>query len=161
MPNAVQQAVAPRVQAIAEPLAVSMGYELVDVEYLREGPQWILRIYLDKQGGVNLDDCSEFSRALGPALDVDDVVGTAYALEVSSPGLERPLKKPKDFERFAGKKVQVKTFGPIANGSGKPQKNFQGTLIGLRGDQIALQAEGGPVAIPLSAVAKANLVIEF
>src|SRR5580698_7392143 len=109
MANAVQQSVAPRVLAIAEPLAVSMGYELVDLEYLREGPQWILRVYLDKQGGVTLEDCSEFSRALGPALDVDEVINTAYALEVSSPGLERPLKKPADFDRFAGKKVAVKT----------------------------------------------------
>jgi ribosome maturation factor RimP len=161
MSNAVQQAVAPRVQAIAEPLAVSMGYELVDVEYLREGPQWILRVYLDKAGGVTLDDCTEFSRALGPALDVDDVVGTAYSLEVSSPGLERPLKKPKDFERFAGKKVAVKTYGPIPNAKGAPQKNFQGKLIGLQGDRIALESDGGSVAIPLSAVAKAHLVLEM
>jgi ribosome maturation factor RimP len=138
-----------------------MGYELVDVEYLREGPQWILRVYLDKQGGVTLDDCTEFSRALGPALDVEEVIATEYALEVSSPGLERPLKKPRDFERFAGKTVAVKTYGPIPNAKGAPQKNFQGTLLGLRGDQIALEAEGGAVAIPLSAVAKAHLVLEL
>src|SRR5580692_8853402 len=113
MANAVQEAVAPRVQALAEPLARSLGLELVDIEYLREGPSWILRVFIDKPGGVNLDDCSTFSHALGPALDVDDVVGTTYSLEVSSPGLERPLKKPKDFERFAGKRIKIKTFAPF------------------------------------------------
>ncbi len=161
MSNAVTQTVVSRVLAIAEPLAVSMGYEIVDVEYLREGPQWIVRVFLDREGGVNLDHCSEFSHALGPALDVDDVVPTAYALEVSSPGIERPLRRPKDFERFAGQEVAVKTFGPIPNAKGAPQKNFKGKLLGLQGDRIALEAEQGPVAIPLSAVAKAHLVVEF
>jgi ribosome maturation factor RimP len=164
MANAVQEAVAPRVQALAEPLARSLGLELVDIEYLREGPSWILRIFIDKPGGVNLDDCSTFSHALGPALDVDDVVGTAYSLEVSSPGLERPLKKPKDFERFAGKRIKVKTFAPLPMPgvtAGPGQKNFQGTLIGLKGDRVEIEAEGKPVQIPLNAIAKAHLVADL
>jgi ribosome maturation factor RimP len=164
MANAVQEAVAPRVQALAEPLARSLGLELIDIEYLREGPSWILRVFIDKPGGVNLDDCSTFSHALGPALDVDDVVGTAYSLEVSSPGLERPLKKPKDFERFAGKRIKVKTFAPLpAPGatSGPGQKNFQGILIGLKGDRVEIEADGKPVQIPLTAIAKAHLVAEL
>jgi len=161
MANAVQEAVAPRVQALAEPLARSLGLELVDIEYLREGPSWILRIFIDKPGGVNLDDCSAFSHALGPALDVDDVVGTAYALEVSSPGLERPLKKPKDFERFAGKRVKVKTFAPLPSAAGPGQKSFQGILVGLKGDLVELEAEGKPVRIPISAIAKAHLMVDL
>src|ERR1700722_11367136 len=161
MANAAQEAVAPRVQALAEPLARSLGLELVDIEYLREGPSWILRIFIDKPGGVNLDDCSSFSHALGPALDVDEVVGTAYSLEVSSPGLERPLKKPRDFERFAGKRIKVKTFAPLPSAAGPGQKNFQGVLLGLKGDLVELEAEGKPVQIPLSAIAKAHLVVEL
>jgi ribosome maturation factor RimP len=178
MANAVQAAVAPRVEALAEPLARSLGLELVDVEYLREGPSWILRIFIDKPGGVNLDDCSALSHALGTALDVDDVVGTAYSLEVSSPGLERPLKKPTDFERFAGKRIKVKTYAPLVptsaqgpltptlspageRGQGVGQKNFQGRLIGLKGDQVELETDGKPVQIPFTAIAKAHLVAEL
>ena len=141
MANAVQEAVAPRVQALAEPLARSLGLELVDIEYLREGPNWIVRVFIDKPGGVNLDDCSALSHALGPALDVDDVVGTAYSLEVSSPGLERPLKKPKDFERFAGKRVKIKTFAPLPSTTGAGQKNFQGVLLGIKDDRVELEAD--------------------
>jgi ribosome maturation factor RimP len=167
MANAVQAAVAPRVEAIAEPLARSLGLELVDVEYLREGPSWIVRVFIDKPGGVNLDDCSALSHALGTALDVDEVVGTAYSLEVSSPGLERPLKKSADFERFAGKRIKVKTFAPLASASG--QKNFQGILRGLAGDQVEIEVDSGrdagattkAVRIPLSAIAKAHLVVEI
>jgi ribosome maturation factor RimP len=160
MANAVQEAVAPRVQALAEPLARSLGLELVDIEYLREGPSWILRLFIDKPGGVNLDDCSSFSHALGPALDVDDVVGTTYSLEVSSPGLERPLKKSADFERFAGKRIKVKTYAPLPV-AGVGQKNFQGILIGLKGDQVEIEADGKPLQIPLTAIAKAHLVADL
>jgi ribosome maturation factor RimP len=161
MANAVQEAVAPRVQALAEPLARSLGLELVDIEYLREGPNWIVRVFIDKPGGVNLDDCSALSHALGPALDVDDVVGTAYSLEVSSPGLERPLKKPKDFERFAGKRVKIKTFAPLPSTTGAGQKNFQGVLLGIKDDRVELEADGKAVQIPLAAIAKAHLVVEL
>jgi ribosome maturation factor RimP len=168
MANPVQEAVTPRVQALAEPLARSMDLELVDVEYLREGPSWILRLFIDRPGGVTLDDCTNFSRALGPALDVDDVVGTTYSLEVSSPGLERPLKKPADFERFSGKRVKVRTFAPLALGEAPPgapaakgQKSFQGILLGLKDDRVEIEADGKPLQIPLSAIAKAHLLAEL
>lgn len=157
MANALQEAVLPRVQALADPLAQSLGLELVDVEYLREGSAWVVRLYIDKPGGIGLDQCSEFSRALGPALDVEEIVPNAYTLEVSSPGIERPLKKPTDFERFTGQRIKVKTFGPIPGAKGAPQKNFQGTLLGLRGASVALETEGQSVEIPLTAIAKANL----
>ena len=162
MANALQEAVAPRVTALAAPLAQSLGLELVDVEYLREGPAWVLRLFIDKQGGVLLEDCQAFSHALAPALDVEDVVGTAYSLEVSSPGLERPLKKPKDFERFVGKRIKVKTFAPLPTPkSPAGQKNFQGTITGMRGDAVEIDADGQPVQIPLTAIAKANLVLDL
>jgi ribosome maturation factor RimP len=157
MANATQAAVAPRVEALAEPLARSLGLELVDVEYLREGPSWIVRVFIDKPGGVLLDDCSALSHALGAALDVDEVVGTAYSLEVSSPGLERRLKKPADFERFAGKRIKVKTFAPLGGG----QKNFQGVLVGFADHQVEIEVDGKAVRIPLAAIAKAHLVVEI
>jgi ribosome maturation factor RimP len=172
MSNPVQQAVAPRVEALAEPLARSLGLELVDVEYLREGPSWVLRIFIDKApgvsagatGGITLDDCTALSRALGPALDVDDVIGTTYSLEVSSPGLERPLKKPADFARFAGKRIKVKTYAPLPSaggGAGPGQKNFQGVLSGFQDQHVVLEVDGKPLHIPLAAIAKAHLVVEL
>jgi len=96
-------------------------------------------------------------------------VGTTYSLEVSSPGLERPLKKPKDFERFAGQRIKVKTFAPLpgsgrdagATRAGAGQKNFQGILVGFKDGQVELEAEGTPLRIPLAAIAKANLVVEL
>ena len=117
-----------RARQIAEPLAASLGLELVEVEYLREGRRWVLRLYVDKAGGGTLDDCTALSHALGPALDVEDFPpgqakgagGPTYALEVSSPGIERPLRKPADFRRFAGKKAQVKTYAKIAPADGLP-----------------------------------------
>jgi len=163
MANPIQEAVAPRVEALAEPLARSLGLELVDVDYLREGPSWILRIFIDKPGGVTLDDCTALAHALGPALDVEELIGTAYFLEVSSPGLERTLKKPKDFERFAGKPVKVKTYAPLASPGNATvgQRNFQGILVGLKGDQVEIEADGKPVRIPISAIAKAHLIAEI
>ena len=114
---------------------------------------------------MNLDDCSAFSHALAPALDVEDVGDTGYSLEVSSPGLDRPLRKPEDFRRFAGKKAKVKTFGPLPAIEGRPpSKNFSGTLLGCtdgpEGDQVELDVDGKRCAIPLAAIAKAHLIFD-
>jgi ribosome maturation factor RimP len=167
MAKIADKTVVERVRQIAEPLAASMGLEIVEVEYAREG-RWVLRLFIDKAGGVNLDDCSTFSHALAPALDVEDVGDTGYALEVSSPGLDRPLRKPEDFQRFAGKKAKVKTFGPLLAAEGlSPRKSFSGTLLGCTGgpDQQALKVEldvdGKRCAIPLADIAKAHLIFEF
>ncbi len=167
MGNPIQSAVVECVQAIAEPLCASMGLELVDLEYLREGPSWILRVFIDRQpGGVVLDDCSKLSNALGVALDVEDatlgpLIGDrGYSLEVSSPGLERPLKKPADFQRFSGQKVKVKTYAPLP-GDPSGRKSFSGKLLGLSGEAVALESSDGPMVIPLKAIAKAHLLVEF
>ena len=117
-----------RVRDLAEPLIEAEGLELVDVEYLREGSRWVLRLYIDKPGGVDLDACQTVSRLVDKVLDVEDPIAPSYSLEVSSPGLERPLKKREHFEKFAGREVEIRTFGPIGD---PPRKNFKGRLLGI------------------------------
>jgi ribosome maturation factor RimP len=171
MTKVIDKSVVERVRQIAEPLAASMGLEVVEVEYLREG-RWVLRLFVDKPGGVNLDDCSMFSHALAPALDVEDVGDSGYSLEVSSPGLDRPLRKPEDFRRFAGKKAKVRTYGPLLAAEGlSPRKSFSGTLLGCTegptggsGGQalkVELDVDGKRCAIPLADIAKAHLIFDF
>ena len=101
-----------RVQALAEPVAAEYGCELWDVEYVREAGAWYLRLYIDKPGGVSIDDCEAVSRALDPVLDEADPIPTSYIFEVSSAGAERVLKRPGDFERFLGEQVEVRHYQP-------------------------------------------------
>ena len=137
---------------IALPILESLGMELVDMEYRRESNGWVLRLYIDKEGGVNLDDCGNVSREVGLAIEVADVIDHPYNLEVSSPGLTRPLKKEADFERFKGKAAKIKCFAPI---DGK--KVFTGILGGIENDTVTLTANGKPVEITFKNIAKANL----
>ncbi|NLL47120.1 MAG: ribosome maturation factor RimP [Firmicutes bacterium] len=130
--------------------------ELVDVEYVKEHQDWILRIFIDKEGGVDLDDCAKVSGLLDKKLDAEDPIPGAYSLEVSSPGLERPLKKATDYVRFAGRQVQIRTYSGVHG-----RKRFEGTLEGLRDDNVLLKWEGETIEIPLELVAKANLAMEF
>ncbi len=130
--------------------------ELVDVEYVREHAAWVLRVFLDKPGGIDLEDCQRVSEVLDKKLDEEDPIAGAYSLEVSSPGLERPLKKAADFERFAGKRVQIRTYSGIYG-----RKRFEGTLEGLKGESVLLKWEGETIEIPLELVSKANLALEL
>jgi ribosome maturation factor RimP len=133
--------------------------ELVDVEYLREGGRWVLRLFIDKPGGVSLDDCQEISRQVEKLLDVEEPIATSYSLEVSSPGIERPLKTPAHFERFAGNEVEIRTFGPIGE---PPRRNFKGRLLGIstEGD-IGVEIDGKEFRVPLDKVAKAHLALDL
>jgi len=144
------------VQQVVEPILRSQGFELVDVEYRREPQGWVLRIYLDREGGVTLDDCAEVSGEIGAVLEIKDLVSNPYVLEVSSPGLTRPLKKPEDFNKFSNRLVKIKLFEPLEG-----QKNFKGTLLGLEGEKVHLEIEGRVYELPLQRIAKANLEIEF
>ena len=144
------------VQQVVEPILRSQGFELVDVEYRREPQGWVLRIYLDREGGVTLDDCAEVSGEIGAVLEIKDLVSNPYVLEVSSPGLTRPLKKPEDFNKFSNRLVKIKLFEPLEG-----QKNFKGTLLGLDGEKVRLEIEGRVYELPLQRIAKANLEIEF
>lgn len=160
-----QQTLVEQLSAIVEPILESMSMELVDLEYKHEGRDWFLRIFIDKEGGVNLDDCAEVSREVGAVLEVEDLIRTAYRLEVSSPGIDRPLKKVGDFERFAGSLVRVKTYESLdPDQRGHARKTFVGTLLGVEGGLVRIEQadkKGGVVEFPLEGIAKANLEYEF
>ena len=102
-----------RVRAMIHPIVLNEGMEVVDIEYRRESGGWVLRLILDKEGGVTLDDCTRVSQEVGRSLDVEDIIPTPYTLEVSSPGLTRPLKTEKDFMKYLHRLVKVKTVDPI------------------------------------------------
>ena len=146
-----------RVETILEPLLDAEGFSLVDVEYKRERGGWVLRVFIDKEGGVTLDDCARVSREFGQLLDVEDIIPTSYQLEVSSPGLDRPLKKEEDFVKYSGRKVRIKTKEQVSG-----RRNFKGALLGCTEGKVMVKVEGsGVFTIPFSAILKANLEIEL
>ena len=128
------------VTEIVLPIAETFPFELVDTEFLKEGANWYLRVYIDKPGGIAIEDCQAVSEILSDRLDETDPIKQSYILEVSSPGLERPLKKASDFERFKGEQVEVKLFQPI-NG----KKVFEGELLGLIGSKINIKQSVGVI----------------
>jgi ribosome maturation factor RimP len=145
--------IAERIAQLATPLAENLGLELVDVEFVKEGGRLILRVSIDHEGGVTLEHCEALSRVLDEELDKADPIEPTYYLEVSSPGIERPLKKEADFIRFTGKVADIRLFSPL-NG----RKKFKGTLRGFEGQEIILEEDQqNLVRIPLEQVAKANL----
>ncbi|HEX9022464.1 MAG TPA: ribosome maturation factor RimP [Geobacteraceae bacterium] len=154
--------VAARVKELAEPLAASLGLELVEVEYRQEGGRMVLRLFIDREGGVTLDDCAAVSRELAEILDVEDFIHSRYSLEVSSPGLDRPLRRAEDYQRFTGRLVKIRTFELLQDDEGNRRKTFTGELLGLKGGIVRLRLKEGQTAgIPLEKVAKANLEFEF
>lgn len=155
-----RQTIENQARAICEPLIAAEGLELLEVEWAKAHEGWVLRLTIDKPGGrVGVDDCSTASHAVDTALDVEDFIAHEYHLEVSSPGLNRPLVKPQHFEKVVGQTVRVKTFAPIAE---PPRKNFLGTLKAFRDDVLSVEVEGaGTFEIPLKDVAKATLEPEL
>jgi ribosome maturation factor RimP len=151
-----------RITELIEPLLASFGLELVEIEYRRDGREMVLRLFLDKEGGVNLDDCASVSRELSALLDVEDLIPGHFNLEVSSPGLDRPLKKEADYHRYRGRLVKVRTFELLADDAGNRRKTFTGELLGLEDGIVRLRlTEGQSAGIPLEKIAKANLEFEF
>ena len=150
-------AIIKKAEAMLEPLLEAEGLSLVDLSLKWEPGGWVLRILIDKKQGVTLDDCALVSREFGQLLDVENIVPTSYRLEVSSPGLDRPLKKEADFIAYTGKRVRIKTRDPIAG-----RRNFKGALIGCSEGKVQVRVEGNEVfAIPLSSIIKANLEPEL
>lgn len=153
------------IQALLEPILADFGLECVDLEYKREGQGNVLRIFIDKPGGVSLDDCISVSREFGAVLEVEDLIKSSYRLEVSSPGLDRPLKKAEDFERFSGQMVKIKTAIMLdPDQRGHTRKTFKGTLLGCSdGGVRILQSDkpGGEIVLPLAEISKAHLEPEF
>lgn len=140
------------VRQMALPVVQEAGLELVEAEFLKEGGGWYLRLYIDKPGGVNHEDCRYVSERVSRLLDEKDLITHSYTLEVSSPGIERPLKKPADFNRFMGKTALINTFAPV-NG----RKKFCGLLKGTRQDEVLIDIDGEEVVIPLKQIASARL----
>lgn len=142
-----------RVKAIAQPVLQELGLELVEVEFRREAGGWILRLYLDKPGGVTLGDCQRVSEELSDILDVENPIEYPYTLEVSSPGLNRPLSREADFVRFVGQRARVNTSQAIGG-----QRRFLGILKGYEAGQVVLEREDGIVVhIPHTLISKARL----
>ena len=146
---------------LAAPILENEGFELVDVEFVREGGRHVLRVFIDKLGGsapgngVSIDDCERASKAIDPAIEVADLIRTEYALEVSSPGIERPLTRPVHFERAVGQRVHIRLYKPQFE---PPRKTLTGILAGFANDRIEIDVEGaGRFAIDRKDIAKANL----
>ncbi|MBK8870393.1 MAG: ribosome maturation factor RimP [Elusimicrobia bacterium] len=141
------------IEQVVLPVLSAAGLELVDVQFRPEEIGWVLRFFIDKPGGFGLTDCQEWSDRLGQVVDECGLVSRSYSLEVSSPGLARPLKKQEDFERFKGIDAFIKTSAPIGT-----QRNFHGRIEGLDGDRLVLlDRTSGLVRIPLSDIASAKL----
>ncbi|HSB27120.1 MAG TPA: ribosome maturation factor RimP [Pyrinomonadaceae bacterium] len=152
-----QNSIAERVQELAERVAIDHGLELVHTEVAGPENKPIVRVFIDKPNGVTHDDCSEVSLHLGTILDVEDFIHASYTLEVSSPGLERGLYKPADYERFAGSDAKLKTRQPIEG-----QRNFRGRLLGIEGNEVLFEDRtNGKVRIPFDIITKANLEVDL
>jgi len=156
MKEEIQAQIHGQVEQLVEALVNSEGMELVDLEYGRQGPRWVLRLFIDKVGGVTVEDCAHISRQLGDLLDVKDIIPQAYVLEVSSPGLNRPLRKKEDFCRFAGRKVQIRLVDPLDG-----RKKILGNLVGIESDTVIVAGPEGLFTVYLNNIRKANLVYEF
>lgn len=150
--------VAQTVKQLVQPTVDEFALELVDVVYEKEGSNWFLRVYIDKNGGVDIEECGQVSEKLSAILDEEDPIKEAYFLEVSSPGVERPLKKKEDFEKNIGKHVYIKVYEPIAK-----QKEFTGDLLALKDDTVTIRYQDKTrqkeVDIPLAKIAKARLAV--
>lgn len=144
------------VSSFVEPVLDEMGFELVDIEFLFENGRWILRIYADKLGGITLDECARVSREVADLIEIKDLIKQEYVLEVSSPGLNRPLKKEEDFLWAIGKKVKIKMLTPIDG-----RRRFKGSLMKFQEGNLYLEIDTHVFSLAFKDVEKANLVYDF
>lgn len=148
------------VEEIAQPIIDELNLELVDLEYVKEGKDWFLRVFIDSETGVDIEDCGMVSERLSEELDKQDPIPHLYFLDVSSPGAERPLKKEQDFHKAIGKQVAIKTYEPIED-----SKLFEGKLLSYTGETVTLaimiKTRKKEVQIPMSKVASARLAVAF
>jgi len=152
-----RQSLVVRISELAEQIAVSMGMEVVLVELKGSGKSSIIRTFIDQPGGITLDDCTRFSQRFSISLDVEDWIPSSYTLEVSSPGINRPLAKESDFQRFCGENATVRTRTPIDR-----QKNFKGRIADVTEGRLELEiAPGNIVKIALVDIEKANLIVDL
>lgn len=145
-----------KIEKLIQPVLDKEGIELVDIEFKPRRNGSVLTIYIDKEGGVDLETCKRVSELISPILDVYDLIKSRYYLEVSSPGIERPLKKVKDFQRFVGSEVSVNTFNKI-----RGRKKFKGLLEKADENSIVVKVDEEKYEIPYSEISKANLMVEI
>ncbi|WP_293388093.1 ribosome maturation factor RimP [Nevskia sp.] len=141
---------------LLEPVVNAIGYELVLLEYSPRDSSGMLRLFIDSPDGIGLDDCEKVSREVAATLDVEDVITQAYRLEISSPGLDRPLVTPEHYRRFQGEVARIQTLAPIAG-----RRRFQGVLLGATDDEVSIETAEGVVTLPLADIDKAKLVPNF
>lgn len=156
----MSERIADKTERMASPIIQELGLELVDVEFVKEGSYWYLRVYIDSDDGIGLDECSDVSEKLSKKLDEEDFISQTYFLEVSSPGAERPLKKYKDFYNALGEQIRVTTYAPVEG-----EKAFEGKLTDFDGEnlqmEVRLKAKQKQVNIPYNKVASARLAVTF
>lgn len=145
-----------QLEAIIEPAVAALGYELVGIEYLGQGRHSLLRVYIDSENGITVDDCEQASRQISAVMDVEDPIRGQYTLEVSSPGLERPLFKPEHYERFKGNLVQLRLRVPIDG-----RRKYVGELHGVRDGDVVVVVDGEERTFSLQDIEKANLKAEW
>ena len=145
-----------RTEQLLAPIIEANRFELVDVEYVKEGSNWYLRAYIDKPGGITIDDCELVSRALSDVLDREDFIPDAYIMEVSSPGLGRPLKKPKDYDRSIGKEIEIRTYRAIHH-----EKEFVGALKSYDKDTVTVIINEEETTFAKSDISLIRLALEL
>lgn len=143
------------IRALLQPVVEAMGYELWGLEYL-QGRGAVLRLYIDREDGITVDDCSLVSHQVSGVLDVEDPIPGEYNLEISSPGLDRPLFTLEQFARYVGDEVQLRLLAPVAG-----KRRLKAVLLAVEGDDLVLEVEGEPVRVPFTQVDRANLVARF
>lgn len=139
-----------------EPVVNGMGYELVEIEYFPNPKHGVLRLYIDKESGIQVEDCTAVSHQISAVIDVEDPIPGQFNLEISSPGMDRPLRRAEDFRQFSGEVVKIKTSMAFEG-----QRNFKGLLKGLEDDLVIVEQEGKEVRLPITAIDKARLVPDF
>nr|WP_294678282.1 ribosome maturation factor RimP [uncultured Blautia sp.] len=145
-----------KAEALLAPIVEAQDFELVDVEYVKEAGNWYLRGYIDKPGGITVNDCEAVSRLFSDKLDENDFIEDSYIMEISSPGLDRPLKKEKDFKRSLGKLVEIRTYRPVDK-----QKEFCGVLKAYDSNSVTIDEEGTDRIFDKKDIALVRLAIEF
>jgi len=156
MVSAREKWVLDRVVSLVEPVIEDEGYTLVDVTYRREPVGWVLRAYVDREGGITVGECAQISRRIGDLIEAKNLIEQSYTLEVSSPGLDRPLKEDRDFKWALGKKVRVLKKNPE-----KGQRDLIGRLVHYSGDSITIDQDGEVMIVPIEEIAKASIFVEI
>lgn len=151
-----EQNIISNIKELLEPILLEKNLELFDIEFKGTGHKGVLRVFIDKEEGVTINDCAQISRELGTLLDVHEVIPGSYNLEISSPGLTRPLRNPSDFTRYKGKNVKIKTFEDIDD-----RKVFKGKLLDFIDEIVSIETDGVNHMIPYNKIEKANLELDF